>query len=300
MTMHNLQLEDLNIERGLQLRLAMGWYGDQTIAQAYPSHEMVDILEQAANYSVRHQLHPGNVSYVDPNHVSTARIRADARRRILLDDISAQLRSGKLYATGLRVGEHEPVTISRQWWNVGTLNPETNSAEGNGVTFSGLLIFETKRILEGGPDLTSAEGIDTPAATYATGSPGRPTPSNWDEFAPRTIRLADDVWTSDGMAVTSQPSSLVKVSPSRAIFHSALLDAVISKPIAPGSTTQAAWESECIRRGLLEPPAPEEDSKTKRARLMGFRAAKSHLLAAKWIGQDGDRVSDMVGKYDRF
>ncbi len=83
------------------------------------------------------------------------------------------------------------------------------------------------------------------------------------------------------------------------MFHEALLDAVISNATGPGTTTMADWERECIRRGLVDAPADDDDAE-KRARLAGFRAARSHLAAAGWIGIDGDRVSDLVDKYDRF
>ncbi len=137
----------------------------------------------------------------------------------------------------------------------------------------------------------------------APGKARRRTPENWHEFAPRTIRLADDRWTSERPDEpdrrTGKPA-LGKVSPSRAVFHKALLDALISNSIAPGTTTLAAWESECIRRSLIEAPEPEEDSAGKRARTASFRAAKSHLVTAGWIGINDDRVSDLVGNYARL
>ena len=137
----------------------------------------------------------------------------------------------------------------------------------------------------------------------APGKARRRTPDNWHEFAPRTIRLADDVWTSESPDSDEKSSSKAargKVSPSRAVYHSALIDALVSNSTAPGSTTLAAWESECVRRGMIDPPSAGEDWKARGARLRDFRTARSHLVAAKWVGVDGDRVSDLVGKYGRF
>ncbi len=138
----------------------------------------------------------------------------------------------------------------------------------------------------------------------APGKARRRTPDNWTEFAPRTIRLADDVWTSD--FVESQPRSFAtvsgspgKVAPSRAVYHSALLDALIGSAIVPGMTTMAAWEGECVRRGLVNPPPSDETGKARSIRLSGFRTSRSRLVEAKWIGVDGERVFDLVGKYDR-
>ena len=108
----------------------------------FPRQSMVATLERAAAYTLRHRLSPSDASYVDPGQIPELRRKAVAGQHVLLDDLAAQLRSGALYGVGFRVGQHEPTTIPREWWGVATLDPEMNTAEGNGVTFSGLLIFE--------------------------------------------------------------------------------------------------------------------------------------------------------------
>ncbi len=139
--------------------------------------------------------------------------------------------------------------------------------------------------------------FDTP------GKARRRTPDNWHEFAPRVIRLADDVWSSEHANASDRPTrkaGLGKVSPSRAVYHTALLDALITNSVRPGTTTLATWEAECVRRGLVDAPNAGEDSASKRARTASFRAARSHLAAAGWVGIDGDHVSDLARDYDRF
>ena len=137
----------------------------------------------------------------------------------------------------------------------------------------------------------------------APGKARRRTPDNWHEFVSRTIRLAEDRWSSerpDEDEASTGKRALGKVSPSRAVYHGVLVDALISNSTAPGTTTMAAWEAECVRRDLVDPPAAGEDSTGKRARTASFRAARSHLVTAGWVRIDGNRVSDLVGKYDRY
>lgn len=131
----------------------------------------------------------------------------------------------------------------------------------------------------------------------APGKARRRTPENWDQFAPRVIRLAEDQWSSDAASSAEpvKPShGRGPVQPSRAIFHAALLDALCVVSCGPGVTTLVAWESECTRRGLLDPQPEGESGSEKRNRLSIFRAAKSALISAKWIGIDDGYVTNLV------
>jgi AAA domain len=124
------------------------------------------------------------------------------------------------------------------------------------------------------------------------GKTRRRTPANWRDYETCTIRLRDDVWTSD--RTPAKAGKTAKLSPSRAIFHKSLIDAITVASIAPGSTTLTAWESESVRRGFIEPPEPGENSKARGTRLAKFRTAKTYLLAARWIGFDGQHVHDLL------
>jgi AAA domain len=83
-----------------------------------------------------------------------------------------------------------------------------------------------------------------------------------------------------------------RVKPSVELFHSALLDAIVAGEKS-GQTTLSAWLTECIRRGLIEPTAVPETSKEANSRTTKFRVAKGDLLAARWIGIDGQRVFNL-------
>jgi AAA domain len=131
------------------------------------------------------------------------------------------------------------------------------------------------------------------------GKARRRTPKNWQDFAPHIIRLREDEWTSEQVdkATGCCGGSFGKVPPSRAIFHSALIDAISHAGTRPGETTMLAWEGECVRRGLIEAVLPADPTSTRRAKRAILRVAQSALLAAHWIGVDGDRVMDLKGTY---
>jgi hypothetical protein len=61
-----------------------------------------------------------------------------------------------------------------------------------------------------------------------------------------------------------------------------------------GSTTEAAWLSECYRKGLLDAADPDDDADARRRKRAGFRTAKSNLITASCIAQDGTRISDLT------
>jgi hypothetical protein len=122
------------------------------------------------------------------------------------------------------------------------------------------------------------------------GKARRRTPDNWADFAARTIRMEDDAWISD--PVNKPPGKTSTVKPAAIKQYRALQD-VLKIALTPGRTTKAAWFSECVRRGLYEQiPASascrERDMKTK-----AFRARLSDLKIARWIGVDGEIVTDL-------
>lgn len=125
------------------------------------------------------------------------------------------------------------------------------------------------------------------------GKARRRTPDNWQEFAPVIIRLTDDRWTSE--ATGKRPDALGTVKPGRKLFHDALLDAITAFATRPGQTTRAAWESECVRRGLIQSKADSTDPESRRTQAL--RSAITDLQAAKWVGCSGDVVSDLTRKY---
>jgi hypothetical protein len=128
------------------------------------------------------------------------------------------------------------------------------------------------------------------------GKARRRTPENWRDFAPRTLRLRDDVWSGEdasSIAKRTKGTGLSAVKPSDRAFHAALIDA-LAVTSENGSTTEAAWLIECYRKGLLDPTDPDDDANARRRKRAGFRTAKSNLITASCIAQDGIRISDLT------
>ena len=122
------------------------------------------------------------------------------------------------------------------------------------------------------------------------GKARRRTPDNASDFAPTTIRLIEDRWTSEQMK--SGRATTGKVSPTALALHRALLDA-LAITTTPGETTRDAWHAEGVRLGLLE-PCTDSDTRAernrKRTKLGKYMA---ELKVAGWIGVDGEAVRDM-------
>ena len=89
---------------------------------------------------------------------------------------------------------------------------------------------------------------------------------------------------------TKRPS----VKPSVKLFHAVLMDALVVHSPQPGETTRATWESECVRRGLLDPLEPGDSPSARDRKRAKLRMARSALLAAGWIGIDGERVMELT------
>jgi AAA domain len=144
-----------------------------------------------------------------------------------------------------------------------------------------------------------AEGQDSPSSTSFTlsfdhpGKARRRTPDNWTQFAPITIRLQDDRWTAESTDSIQRKPKAVK--PSRKVFHDALVDAITLRATGPGQTSRTTWESECIRRSLMQSKADSTEPDSKRTQ--GFRMAISDLQAAGWIGCSGDTFTDLTRRY---
>jgi hypothetical protein len=130
------------------------------------------------------------------------------------------------------------------------------------------------------------------------GKARRRTPDNWNEFSPHIIRLRDDVWTSEP-AEKRNGSGVArgKVAPSRRVFHNALIDAIAHAGTRPGETTHDAWETECVRRDLIEKIESGDTRRDRERKRIPLRRAKSELQAQHWIGVDGERVMDLTHDY---
>jgi len=124
------------------------------------------------------------------------------------------------------------------------------------------------------------------------GKARRRTPENWRDFEACTIRLRDDRWTSEFLQAPAKPVR-ANVPPAVRKFHEVLLDALTISP-TPRRTTRDAWFDECARRGLAEPIAPGDDHKERSSKKSNFRTNLHKLVAAGWIGVDGETVRDLT------
>ena len=71
----------------------------------------------------------------------------------------------------------------------------------------------------------------------------------------------------------------------------------LSTPAPPWRDDQGGLGGECLRRGLIEPFESGDSGRDRSRKRSEFRKAQSELLAAKWIGIDGERVMDLSRGY---
>lgn len=132
------------------------------------------------------------------------------------------------------------------------------------------------------------------AFTLSFDHPGkarRRTPDNWRDFETRTIRLADDQWTSEATSKTTRAAP--KLSETARAFYDALRDALATTD-TPGSTTRTKWYAEAVRTGLAEAVFSSDDYKVRRDKQSKFRTYMARLKAAGMIGIDGETVRDLL------
>ena len=144
------------------------------------------------------------------------------------------------------------------------------------------------------------DGQNDPRSTGFTlsfdhpGKARRRTPDNWREFEAQTIRLQDDRWTAEPVAIgkESQKAKEGRLKPATEAQYKALHDALV-KAGTQGQATKEEWYAECVRLALAQ-PVPAKAGWKDRARIEGaFRARMSELKVAGWIGVDGDLVTDI-------
>ena len=127
------------------------------------------------------------------------------------------------------------------------------------------------------------------AFTLSFETPGKArnrSPETWNEYETTTIRLHEDAWTSQAVG---GEAGQTKLRPSRMPFYEALTSAIARGGAKPGETTRQAWEAECVRAGLIEPPGTTADA----ARRAPLRRAQSDMITSRWVLVDGERMVDM-------
>lgn len=152
--------------------------------------------------------------------------------------------------------------------------------------------FDAVGIMTALPDAETAPG--ELAFTLSFDHPGkarRRTPENWRDFETRTIRLADDRWTSES-AGDAKKVAMPKLSPKAKQFYHSLLDALAISDV-PGKTTKRAWFAECVRVGMADALADSDDYATRDRKQREFRKYLSMLKAGGLIGVNGDDITHL-------
>jgi hypothetical protein len=125
------------------------------------------------------------------------------------------------------------------------------------------------------------------------GKARRRTPDNWPDFSPHIIILADDRWTSEPVGKEPAEGGVRFVQPGFEQWYDALINALVQSA-APGKATNAEWMAAGVLAGLVD-AISDDDTRTEKARKRNKLAtAKSALITARWIGVNGDIVSDLL------
>jgi hypothetical protein len=110
------------------------------------------------------------------------------------------------------------------------------------------------------------------------GKARRRKPSNWEDFAPMTIRLSRGQWSGEAIEEKQKKGEALPMA--MQAYMKALLEIV--DPNGPKQATRAAWLAQCTHRGLVEPAEPNEDRVTRGSRTANFRK-KVQLLAERGV-----------------
>jgi hypothetical protein len=114
---------------------------------------------------------------------------------------------------------------------------------------------------------------------------------NGEQFATRTIRLVDDIWTWEMVSADAPKPVEVKISPNAEARYKALLNVLKAKN--ESGCVKDEWYAECVRLGY-DTAIPADASGTLRDQLTKtFRARMSDLAIAKWIQVNGEAVFDL-------
>jgi len=146
--------------------------------------------------------------------------------------------------------------------------------------------------------MTAVEGAADGVVAFQLSfdSPGkarRRSPANWQDFAPHTITLEDDTWSSQPAGKKVTAGGLQRVKPSVERWYDALVSALCVS-FEKGKATETEWFAEGVRQGLTEAILDDDNRTVKEKKRSGFRSAKRDLVTAKWIGINGETVSDLL------
>ncbi len=159
-------------EEGLTVREAM-----QQIADSIPEDLRSDV-----------QLFAGGITYVDEEY--DERLRGP-----LLDRLTDALLAGSRYAEGYKepvTPKDEPVPVPGPLWRVLVPDPDNDTAEGGGLRYSGLRIYETKPVTV--PLKENVDAVYLKRVADMIAEKGRPPTIDEDEkWASRVLRSRNRV-----------------------------------------------------------------------------------------------------------
>ena len=130
------------------------------------------------------------------------------------------------------------------------------------------------------------------AFTLSFDSPGkarRRTPDNWQDFATRIVRLANDRWTSDRVGDDDKPVRQATVSPSARRYYRALINA-LSRVEKSGVVSRTDWYAECVSLGLVDAITGNDSHRDRERQRAKFRKYVNELRNSGWIRIDGNTV----------
>jgi hypothetical protein len=114
--------------RGMELRHAMTFYGDQAFARTY------------IVLAVLSQVQPGCEGALSHGQLG----ELASLRRIFIEDLLNKLRQGDLVARGYRFGDITPTELPADWWCAvlpAQVDLQKNGAEAHGSRFTGIFVY---------------------------------------------------------------------------------------------------------------------------------------------------------------
>ncbi len=189
----------------------------------------------------------------------------------LIDALSAK-RVGQVWFDHTGHDRTRQYGASAKAWRMDAVGVMTPIAEGS----------------RGPAELAFALSFDAPH-----GKARRRTPDNWRDFAPCTLRLAGDHWSSE-MRHAPRAGPSASLSPSARTWHTALLQALASTETL-GHVTREAWRAQAEALGLISADCADDAPAEIAKRSSKFRKYVSELRAAGWISDDGRTIRDLCG-----
>jgi hypothetical protein len=219
-------------------------------------------LKQALNYYAHRYAHRSNIiggdgkkflseymwlDYLDRlprNHpqklTGDLKRELESYKRFYIERIVARLRLGILVARGFMPNSLSFVCIPPEWWTSVRLDIENNTAQANGVTISGILIFSPT-----GPETGAAAAPSAaeraPAATGAAATKRRPTGRDYrPDDAPLVAEMRAMIEANEARSVTGAAREVEPRAAGSRTARSCASPSATARPMAPSPEIRAS------------------------------------------------------------